>query len=97
MANFAHPARNPSPFTYSSADDQYSVYRWTVSMHRTAREFSTLSNANRWSFSLAGSGSATVLTPPVYKPGARYTVELSGDQVARHTLVLTAQRGRRPD
>jgi S-formylglutathione hydrolase FrmB len=95
MADFAHPARTPSPFTYASADDQYSVYGWTVSLHRTAREFSTLKNASRWSFSLAGSGSATVLTPPVYKRRARYTVELSGAQVPRHTLVLTARRGGR--
>jgi S-formylglutathione hydrolase FrmB len=95
MADFAHPARNPSSVTYTSGDDRYSVYRWTVSTHRTAREFSTLENASRWSFSLAGSGSATVFTPPVYKRGARYTVELSGSQVAPHTLMLTARRGRR--
>ena len=95
MADFAHPARNPSPFTYTSADDRYSVYGWTVSMHRKAREFSTLKNASRSSFSLAGSGSATILTPPVYKRGARYSVALSGGQVARHTVVLSARRGRR--
>jgi hypothetical protein len=95
MADFAHPVRNPSPFTYTSADDQYSVYRWSVSMHRKAREFSTLKNASRWSFTLSGSGSATVLTPPVYQRGARYNVALSGAHIAPQTLVLTARRGRR--
>ena len=38
MADFAHPAPTPSPFTYTSADDAYSVYGWSVTMHRTARD-----------------------------------------------------------
>ncbi len=28
MADFAHPAPPPSPFTYTSADDSFSVYGW---------------------------------------------------------------------
>src|SRR5205807_3009601 len=68
MANFADPAPAPAAITYTSADDAYSVYRWSVTTHRTAREFSTLENASKRGFALAGSGSATVVTPPVYKP-----------------------------
>jgi S-formylglutathione hydrolase FrmB len=95
MANFAHPAPPPSAITYMSADDAYSVYGWSVSTHRTAREFSTLERASKRGFSLAGSGSATVLTPAAYTPGSRYRVTLSGDTVKSHTITLVAGRNRR--
>jgi S-formylglutathione hydrolase FrmB len=95
MADFAHPAPAPSPFTYTSADDSYSVYGWSVSMHRTSREFSTLENVSKGGFALAGSGSGTVLTPAAYKPGARYRLTLSGDKVASHTVTLKAARNGR--
>ncbi len=95
MADFAHPAPAPSPLTYTSADDAYSVYGWSVTTHRTAREFSTLENASKLGFKLAGSGSGTVLTPAKYKPGARYRVTLSGDKVAAHTVTIAASRAGR--
>ncbi len=95
MFDFAHPLPAPSPFSYTSADDQYSVYGWQVTMHRVAREFSTLENAARKEFSLAGSGSATVVTPPVYKPGAHYSVTLFGDQTASRAETVLAPRDRR--
>jgi S-formylglutathione hydrolase FrmB len=95
MFDFAHPSPAPSPFTYTSADNAYSVYGWTVTTHRTAREFSTLESASSRGFALAGSGSATVLTAPVFRPGARYGVRLSGDTVSTHTVTLVAERNRR--
>jgi S-formylglutathione hydrolase FrmB len=90
MFDFAHPSAHPSPFTYTSADDAYSVYGWKVSMHRTAREFSTLADVTNRRFGLSGSGSATVLTAPDYGPTSRYIVTLSGDQVPTQTVVLIA-------
>jgi hypothetical protein len=92
MADFASPAPAPSPFTYTSADDSYSVYGWSVTTHRTAREFSTLRDATKRGFALAGSGSAMVLTPAVYRPGGRYRLTLSGDKVKQHSVVVTASR-----
>ena len=94
MDDFAHPWRAPAAITYTSGDDSYSVYGWTVAMHRTAREFSTLAHAGARGFELTGSGSATVTTPPVYRSGRRYRVHLSGPH-ASATLALTANRGRR--
>jgi S-formylglutathione hydrolase FrmB len=95
MFDFAHPLPNPSSFNYTSADSRYSVYGWKVTMHRKAREFSTLENASHREFSLAGSGSARVLTPAGYAPGARYSVTLTGDRTRKHTLTLTAGHDRR--
>jgi S-formylglutathione hydrolase FrmB len=95
MSDFAHPAPPPTPFTYTSADDSYSVYGFSVAMHRTAREFSTLENASKRGFALAGSGSGTLVTPAAYRPGARYRVTLSGDQVKAHSVTLRASRAGR--
>jgi S-formylglutathione hydrolase FrmB len=95
MSDLANPAPRPSPLTYTSADDDYGVYGWQVSMHRTAREFSTLANAGASGFSLSGSGSATVVTAPAYAPGSSYLVTLSGDRVPTRTLALTAGPDRR--
>jgi S-formylglutathione hydrolase FrmB len=94
-AAFAHPLPAPSPFTYTSADDGYSVYGWSVTTHRAAREFSTLENASKRGFALAGSGSGTVLTAPLYAPGGRYRATLSGDRVKSHTVTVTATPGGR--
>jgi hypothetical protein len=63
-------------------------------MNRPAREFSTLQAASTRGFTLAGSGSANVLTPVAYKPGARYLVTLFGDQTPSRTVELTAGRNR---
>jgi S-formylglutathione hydrolase FrmB len=94
MSDFAHPEPNPTPFTYTSADDRYAVFGWRVTMRRTAREFSTL-RAGRHSFRVAGSGSATVRTASLYRPGARYRITLSGDKVATHSVFARAGRGGR--
>ena len=95
MSDFAHPAGNPRRFTYTSADNQYSVYGWRVRMHRRAREFSTLADARSRGFELSGSGSGTVLTPAVYRPGTRYRVAMSGDGTRRRVVLVRAGKGRR--
>jgi S-formylglutathione hydrolase FrmB len=76
MAGFAHPGPAASQITYTSADAGYSVYGWQVSMHRGVREFSTLRGAGPSGFTLQGSGSATVITPAVYRRGVRYAVSV---------------------
>ena len=94
MSDFAHPAPNPSQFTYTSADDGYSVYGWSVAMHRSAREFSTLGQVTCNGFALSGSGSGVVTTPACFKRGARYLVTMTGPN-ADSSTVLTAGKDRR--
>jgi S-formylglutathione hydrolase FrmB len=74
MAGFAHPAPTPDPVTYTAADPSYSVFGWQVSIRRSVGEFSTLSNASSTGFKLAGSGSATVVTPAFYRPHTEYDI-----------------------
>ena len=95
MFDFAHPGPDPPQFSYTSADGAYSVYGWRVRMHRRAREFSTLSRADRHGFELSGSGSATVLTPRSYRPGARYLVDSYGDGAKARRVTVVAGRDHR--
>jgi S-formylglutathione hydrolase FrmB len=78
MADFAHPPATPSSVTYTSAESGYSVYGWSVSMHRQVREFSTLVGARATGFQLQGSGSATVQTPAAYRRHTNYRVTVAG-------------------
>lgn len=89
MGAFAHPVAAPAKVAYTTADPAYSVYGWSVTMERSAEEFSTLEDANATGFSLAGSGSGTVVTPADYTPGSPHvvTVTESGGQRVVSTLV----------
>jgi S-formylglutathione hydrolase FrmB len=78
MAAFAHPAPAPSPFTYVSAEPSYEVYGWHVAMRRSATEFSALADASARGFTMRGSGSASVVTAPLYEPGSSHAVTLVG-------------------
>jgi S-formylglutathione hydrolase FrmB len=78
MAAFTHPRPAPAAVTYTSADPRYSVFGWQVTLTRKVREFSTLTGAGASGFTLSGSGTATVLTPAVYRRGARYSIRIAG-------------------
>jgi len=95
MFDFAHPAETPTAFTYTSADDAYNVYRWDVVLHRAAREFSTLTTSGARRFLLSGSGTASVVTPPTFVPGHRYSVRISGVASGTRTLHAVAGADRR--
>jgi S-formylglutathione hydrolase FrmB len=73
MHAFAQPNRRRA-FTYTAAEQTFSVYGWRVTMHRKAAEFATLANASARGFELRGSGFATVRTAARYRPRARFSV-----------------------
>jgi S-formylglutathione hydrolase FrmB len=78
MARFRKAPKPPSKVTFTAAEPAYSVYGWTVSVKRSALEFSRLANAGRRGFTLSGSGTATVTTPAVYARGSSYAVRAGG-------------------
>jgi S-formylglutathione hydrolase FrmB len=94
MANFKHPPAEPRRVNYTIADPEYSVFGWTVSMHRAAEEFSTLGDANRRGFALSGSGSATVTTPPIFTPAASYRIEEQQQEGSTQGVVQADPDGR---
>jgi hypothetical protein len=99
MAGFTNPRPMPTSVTYTSADPQYAVYGWHVTMHRLVREFSTLQGAGRSGFTVKGSGSASVVTPAVYRPGGRFTVTVGSRTLVERasgagTLIIDVPLGR---
>src|SRR5581483_8754329 len=72
------PIATPGPVSYTSADPSYAVYGWSVTTQRKVREFSTLLDARPAGFTLQGSGSAIVQTPPAYRPGGSYRITATG-------------------
>jgi S-formylglutathione hydrolase FrmB len=94
LGDFAQPAVAPERVNYTIADEHYSVFGWTVTMHRTAEEFSTLEEASAQGFALAGSGSGTVLTPRVFKRRKRYVVTMSGREGTSTQTIAADREGR---
>ena len=78
MKTFANPPPAPVPFNYTTAEPSYSVYGWSVAIHRSALEFSDLQGVRPSGFKLIGSGSADVITAPWYRPSDTYRVNISG-------------------
>jgi S-formylglutathione hydrolase FrmB len=76
---FADPPPPPSPFSYRSIEPAYEAYEWDVEIERPALEWSELREARRGGFTLRGSGTGTVTTPPLYVPGRVLDVELVRD------------------
>jgi esterase/lipase superfamily enzyme len=75
---FATPPAPPARVTYTSIEPAYSVYGWHVAIDRPAVEFSELVDADASGFTVRGSGTATVTTPPAYAPGSAHAVRVNG-------------------
>lgn len=74
MERFASDPVPTTPFTLTAIEPAHGVYGWTVSIARTALEFSTLRDASSTGFTISGSGRATVTTAGYYEPGKVYEV-----------------------
>ncbi len=88
MRRFAHPVPPPARVTYTSTEPAYEDFGWHVAIRRPNVEFSTLGRACRGGFSLSGSGTAVVTTPPAYRPGARLRLRV------RHGRLVTSRHAR---
>jgi S-formylglutathione hydrolase FrmB len=78
MATFANPPAPPAASSYQSIDKSWSQWGWSVSLQRSAaQQFSALGTATANGFTLAGTGTATVVTPALYAPNAAEHVTVS--------------------
>ena len=93
MESFAHPTA-PKSISFTSIDPSWSQWGWSVSLHRPARAFSTLTNAGQRGFGLRGTGTAAITTPAAYKPSSPATVSVVGVSGTK-TLRLRADRSGR--
>jgi S-formylglutathione hydrolase FrmB len=94
MRTFANPPPRPRLVHLRATEPRYSVYGWKVRLRRRVLEFSELARAHRGGFQLTGSGTATVRTPRLYEPAARYRVVMRRRGAARRTFVRADRRGR---
>lgn len=77
MDVFAENRPDPSTFSYRSIESNYEVFGWQVSIDRPVVEFSRLDVERASSFTVSGSGTATVITPPVFAPGLSYSIAVT--------------------
>jgi S-formylglutathione hydrolase FrmB len=78
MTDFAHP-KTPTSVTYTSVDKKWSQWGWSLSFDRpSSQAWSTLAYAGPRGFTLTGSGTATVVTPPSYRAGSRVVATIAG-------------------
>jgi hypothetical protein len=95
LSAFARQVGAPRRFDFTSADASYSIYGWSVVMHRRVQEFSTLTGVDATGFTLAGSGSATTTTPPLFARAAKYAItEKLGDGSVRFISLRAGRDGR---
>jgi hypothetical protein len=95
MARFRRAPRPPARVTFRAVEPRYSVYGWSVSVRRPVLEFSRLANATRAGFSLSGSGSATVTTPPAFTTRGRYVVTIARGRAKPESYRVIATRAGR--
>jgi S-formylglutathione hydrolase FrmB len=94
MRDFAQ-AKTPTAITYTSIDKAWSHWGWSVSFNRAAaQEFGTLAGARAGGFTVTGSGTVTVTTPALYKPGAFAFITRTTDIGERREVVKVGSNRR---
>lgn len=90
---FAHPSTAPPqiPFNYRTTATHFTIWGWTFSANRATHEFTYLTSVTRRGLIVAGSGTLTVTTAPLYRAGRTYRIVISG---ARPLTVSDGTRGR---
>lgn len=94
MGVFKDPPAPPAALFYTSIEPDYEAWGWRVTLDRPALEFSSLVQADAHGFVLSGSGTAVVTTPPLYPPGSRLPLSLSGAAGTRTVDGLVSSDGR---
>jgi S-formylglutathione hydrolase FrmB len=79
------------PFRYRSIAPSFSIYGYDVSVRREASEFLDLWDVRPNAFKIQGSGTATVTTARLYRPGRSYRISASG----MRSLIARADPGGR--
>ena len=76
-AAFGTPS--PATFDYRSIEPKFSVYDWSIAADPArALEFMMLSHVGAHGLTLAGSGTTTVTTPPLFAPSQSVDVVVAG-------------------
>ena len=68
----------PSAFSYRAIEPAFDVHGWDVAIGRDVLELAVLDVRSATAFSLTGSGTAVVVTPPVFSPNRVHDVAVDG-------------------
>jgi S-formylglutathione hydrolase FrmB len=69
----------PAVFDHRSARGPFTAHGWHFTPHHDTREFTYLDDVSMDGLTAAGSGTLDVVSPPIYTPGATYSVGRAGD------------------
>ena len=98
--HFAAEVPTPRAFTFKAAEPTYDVFGWAVQIDRPAMEWSRLDVTSPLTFSIAGSGTATVTTPALFTPRENVDVRVGtittktrADAAGRLTIRVDLREG----
>ena len=94
---FDEPVPDPEWFTYKAVDRRFSIWGYDLAVDRPNNEFLNILRArtNGRDFTLAGTGTVKVATPPAFEPGVSYRVTTtSGSESSRERRVNANEAGR---
>lgn len=95
LERLENPVKRPQRFSFRTTERQYRAHRWKVRLDRDVLEFSRLAaRTNGRRFELRGSGSARIVTPPVFRSGAKRVLVLQRGGETTRTIVRADRRGR---
>ena len=82
--DFATAAPVPAAATFRSADRAFSIWGWDVALQRPNQEFVTVDvRPDGRTFSIAGSGTLQLTSPPVFEPRSRHVVTVEPSEPGR--------------
>lgn len=94
MDIFSNPKPSPIPFSYKSAENDFSIYGWQVHFKREGMEFANLSHVSKKGFSITGSGEARIKTAQWFTPHSRYQVKIKGAKMNKELVLPSDSKGR---
>lgn len=94
VRHFSDPPPEPEVFSFKTTRQSFSVWGYSISVARANYDFEFLNllgvRRDARDFTLAGTGVATVTTPPAFEPGARYSLLVTPDGQPSRTVALVA-------
>ncbi len=75
---FAHPPAQPTPWSYHTTDDRFSVWGYQGIRTGGGPGWTYLDNVSAAGFSAAGTGLLALQTASLYHPGTSYAIDVDG-------------------
>lgn len=94
QALFDDPRPVPTSFRYRSIEPAFQIWGWQVTVTRPVVELLQMSGVSSGGLTLHGSGSVSVVTPPVHRPGTTYSLQTRGPTASSTSWAVADAAGR---